>query len=270
MQQRIQFIDHFHLLNDIDPLYMFAIDEWVADQMEEDSAAICHIWRHPHAVILGAQDSRLPAAIDGVKWLQSTGLHVAVRNSGGLAVPLDEGVVNISIILPLRKEQSNDYWADFERMYQWIKRALISTGKQVERGLIEGAYCPGDYDLSIDGWKFCGLAQRRKRKATIMQGFIVAEGEGVSRAALARDFYYIASKQHTVGNYPNVSLTSTASLQQLTNLGEAAGHTFVTAFKQQLREHFISDPLNSEPIAIPEEELEALVRTFRTRYAIEG
>jgi octanoyl-[GcvH]:protein N-octanoyltransferase len=82
---------------------------------------------------------------------------------------------------------------DFERMYELISLALSFTGCRVDKGEIAGAYCPGDYDLSIDGRKFCGIAQRRQAKALIVQAFVVAEGSGSERAAMVRAFYDAAA-----------------------------------------------------------------------------
>ncbi len=54
-------------------------------------------WVHHHTVVLGIQDSRLPYIDDGRAYLEAQGYRVIVRNSGGLAVMLDDGVLNISI-----------------------------------------------------------------------------------------------------------------------------------------------------------------------------
>ncbi|MFD2114558.1 biotin/lipoate A/B protein ligase family protein [Paenibacillus yanchengensis] len=270
MPQQVYFLDQFQLLDHHDPLYMFAVDEWLAEQINESDAAICHIWRHPQAFILGAQDSRLPNIRQAVQWLQGAGWHVAVRNSGGLAVPLDNGVVNISFIVPHQSGQQPDYWFDFEKMYQWIKKALQPTGKQVERGLIQGAYCPGDYDLSIDGWKFCGIAQRRKRKATIIQAFVIAEGDGVARAELARNFYYIASNHYKEGQFPDVTLESTASLQQLTSLGKEAASSFAFAFKQEILRYFAMNSDRYIDISPHVDQINLLTQKLHARYTMEG
>lgn len=56
--------------------------------------------------MLGIQDTRLPFLEDGVKLLEDEGYRVIVRNSGGLAVVLDEGVLNISLIFEDEKKAS--------------------------------------------------------------------------------------------------------------------------------------------------------------------
>ncbi len=54
---------------------------------------------HQHTVILGIHDSRLPYLQDGIRYLtEERGYNAIVRNSGGLGVVLDQGVLNISLI----------------------------------------------------------------------------------------------------------------------------------------------------------------------------
>src|SRR5690606_6114427 len=130
-----------------DPLYAFALDELLCKEAQASGASFCHIWRHPSAFIIGQRDSRLPYALEAIDWLQENGVAPAVRNSGGAAVPLDLGVVNLSLIFPKKLSYHSHFHEDFERMYTLIREALAFTGLSVEKGEIQGAFCPGDYDL---------------------------------------------------------------------------------------------------------------------------
>lgn len=85
-----------------------------------------HIWRHKKAFVLGLRDRKLPYSLKAMDWLEDQGYRVTVRNSGGAAVPLDPGVINLSIILP-NHEQRMDFHQDFEIMYQVIKNSLRSS-----------------------------------------------------------------------------------------------------------------------------------------------
>jgi octanoyl-[GcvH]:protein N-octanoyltransferase len=184
---------------DTDPLYSFALDELLCRQVGEGGPPIVHLWRHPCAFILGQRDSRLPHVEAARQQIEVQHYHTAVRNSGGAAVPLDRGVVNVSLILPIGNASGTRFNHDFERMYELIALALSFTGCRVDKGEIAGAYCPGDYDLSVDGRKFCGIAQRRQAKALIVQAFVVAEGSGSERAAMVRAFYDAAAGDGEVG-----------------------------------------------------------------------
>ncbi|MEK3884333.1 lipoate--protein ligase family protein [Paenibacillus sp. PL2-23] len=234
LPQKIEVLDRMNELGGSDPLYAFALDELLCRRAGQGGPALCHIWRHPQAFVLGSQDVRLPYAREAMEWLASHGWPVVVRNSGGAAVPLDGGVVNLSLICPNAGEGHAGYRYDFESMFMLISGALSGTGQVVQKGLIEGAYCPGDYDLSIHGRKFCGIAQRRQVHATIIQAFVVAEGSGSSRASFVRQFYDIASGgDHSLG-HPLVDTQSTASLEELDALGPMGAFSFASAVKNVL------------------------------------
>ncbi len=73
---------------------------------QRESPATARSWVHHRTIVLGIQDTRLPFLEDGVKLLEDEGYRVIVRNSGGLAVVLDEGVLNISLIFEDEKKAS--------------------------------------------------------------------------------------------------------------------------------------------------------------------
>ncbi|RAR44287.1 lipoyl protein ligase domain-containing protein [Paenibacillus sp. MDMC362] len=236
--QPVLLLDRTHDLTHQDVLYHFALDELLCKLTGDGGPAICHLWRHPRAFVMGVRDSRLPYAPQGEAMLRSLGYDTAVRHSGGAAVPLDAGVVNLSLILPFSSAgPAPDFHQDFEVMVELIREALRGTGQNVDTGEIAGAFCPGTFDLSIDGLKFCGIAQRRQRKAFIIQAFIIAEGSGSERARLVRSFYDIAAAGADPKQYPLVEANSTASLEELTSIGtdQNTAHTFITTVKEVIR-----------------------------------
>ncbi|MBD2871561.1 lipoate--protein ligase family protein [Paenibacillus arenilitoris] len=255
-----------------DVLYAFALDELLCRHTGQGGPAICHMWRHPKGFVMGLRDSRLPGAGEAQRRLKAAGWSTAVRNSGGAAVPLDPGVVNLSLIVPKPSVDSFHFHDDFERLYALVSLALKETGRKVDKGEIAGAYCPGEYDLSIDGRKFCGIAQRRQTHASIVQAFVVTEGAGADRTRLVRSFYEQAAAGEGPRDHPVVTDGSTASLEELTGLGPGAGRAFVKAVKRVLI------PLQTEAelmaaeakLALPrEDEILEMAETLRARYAIE-
>lgn len=236
--QPVLLLDRTDNLAHQDVLYHFALDELLCRLTGEGGPAICHLWRHPRAFVMGVRDSRLPEALQGEAHLRYLGYDTAVRHSGGAAVPLDAGVVNLSLILPFSSAgPAPDFHQDFEIMVELIREALRGTGRNVDTGEIAGAFCPGTFDLSIGGLKFCGIAQRRQRKAFIIQAFIIAEGSGSERAQLVRSFYDIAAEGADPKHYPLVEADSTASLEELTNIGIGfdAVRQFTAAVKGVIR-----------------------------------
>jgi octanoyl-[GcvH]:protein N-octanoyltransferase len=147
--------------------------------------------------------------------LRQQGFEPIVRNSGGLAVVLDEGVLNISLIFP-EKEKGIDINRGYDAMWELVKQMFADFGQEIEAREIIGSYCPGSYDLSIGGKKFAGISQRRLRKGVAVQIYLGVEKSGGRRAELIRDFYSLALKgKETKFIYPEVQPEVMASLTEL-------------------------------------------------------
>ncbi|BBI36381.1 lipoate--protein ligase family protein [Cohnella abietis] len=219
-----------------DSSYSFALDELLCRQAGEGGPAVCHLWRHPRAFVMGTKDSRLPRAADAVRWLEHSGYDVLVRHSGGAAVPLDTGVINLSLIMPISATFAQGFRNDFDRMYAFIRQSLASLGCNIHKGEVEGSYCPGDYDLHIDGFKFCGIAQRRQVRSMIVQAFVLVEGSGVERAELVKAFYERAGVGAEPGAYPLIKPTTMSSLQERSVVGNDGVLIFKNAVIETLHE----------------------------------
>ncbi|MDQ1912480.1 lipoate--protein ligase family protein [Paenibacillus sp. GD4] len=254
-------------LEEPDVLYPFALEELLCRHVGEGGVPLVHLWRHPKAFVVGLRDSRLPYAAEAMRWLESEGYSAAVRNSGGAAVPLDPGVVNVSLVLPKRQGEL-DFHDDFERMYRLIARALSES--DVAKGEIVGAYCPGDYDLSIGGRKFCGIAQRRQAKAYVIQAFVVVEGKGQEMASRVREFYRRASGGSEALDYPRVTENSMASLAELTeSAGTMTAERFVEAVKRVVRERQKEEPPDHKTVLLPtREQVLEMADMLRARYGV--
>jgi octanoyl-[GcvH]:protein N-octanoyltransferase len=199
-----------------EPLEPFALEEILCREVGAgERPALVHLWRHEKALITGLRDRRLPRAEQAIRSLREQGVQVAVRNSGGAAVPLDNGVVNVSLILP-NPDRRMDHRPDFERMYRLLKRFVETIyGLRIDKGEIAGSYCPGEFDLSIGGRKLCGISQRRQTKALIVQAFVVVDGTGEERAVRAKSFYDAAVGSTGEGlEYPIVVPDVMISLQE--------------------------------------------------------
>ncbi|WP_404455965.1 lipoate--protein ligase family protein [Virgibacillus necropolis] len=199
----------------ISALTSFAIDDTLALSVGDgESAPTIRLWVHPNTVVLGIPDARLPFIEEGVGLLSHRGYHAVVRNSGGLAVALDEGVLNISLVLPDVKNLSIN--TCYEAMVSFVQFMLADLTDEIEAYEIVGSYCPGDYDLSIGGKKFAGISQRRVKEGAAIQIYLDVEGHGQERAALIRDFYEIALKgTETNFSFPDVVPETMASLSEL-------------------------------------------------------
>ncbi|TDM00918.1 lipoate--protein ligase family protein [Macrococcus carouselicus] len=176
--------------------------------------SVVRTWVHQHVIILGIHDSRLPHLKDGIDYLIDHGYGAIVRNSGGLGVVLDSGVLNISLIFDGGQTFSID--AGYELMYDLIKEMFKDYGVVIEAKEIKHSYCPGSYDLSIDNRKFAGISQRRVRGGVAVQIYLCVEGSGSERARLMQEFYRLALQgEETKFSYPDIHPGDMASLSEL-------------------------------------------------------
>ncbi|MFJ7731284.1 biotin/lipoate A/B protein ligase family protein [Lysinibacillus sp. NPDC097231] len=198
------------------PLESFATDDTLCQLVGQlASPPTIRTWVHDASVVLGIQDHRLPYVQQGMDLLKTRGYHPIVRNSGGLAVVLDEGVLNISIVL---SEQTQALSIDdgYDVMVALVKGIFPEVADKIEAYEIVGSYCPGSYDLSIEGKKFAGISQRRLRQGVAVQIYLCIEGSGSERAALIRDFYEEGLRgEETKFTYPNIVPNVMASLSEL-------------------------------------------------------
>ena len=242
-------------------LEAFAWEEVMCRRVGEGHLPVAHIWRHPDAFVAGLRDRRLPQAVEAMERMRSQGTAVCVRPSGGAAVPLNPGVVNVSLILPNPGRAINIH-DDFRVMASLIAESLTPWSSQARTGEIEGAFCPGDYDVSVGGLKFCGIAQRRQAKAYIITAFIIVEGQGDQLAADVRQFYQDAADGANEG-YPDVRPGTMASLQELAGVPSAAAYT--ASLVRTLRQRF---PLaeTSRVLTVDQEAVRRTAEQMKLRY----
>jgi octanoyl-[GcvH]:protein N-octanoyltransferase len=215
-QARWRIIDQSHFGPMFDAKQSFAIDDTLCTSVGTgQSDAVVRTWVHYNTVVLGIQDTKLPYLQEAVSFLETNQYKVIVRNSGGLAVVLDEGVLNISLIFP-ETTKAIDINQGYEAMWQLVKTMFSSYGKAIEAREIVGSYCPGSYDLSIDGKKFAGISQRRVRGGAAVQIYLCVSGSGSARAELIRRFYELGLQgEVTKFSYPAIVPSTMASLSEL-------------------------------------------------------
>ena len=217
LQQTVwRFIDQSISANKRSPLESFAMDDTLCHLVcQKMTNSTIRTWVHHDAVVLGIQDHRLPYIEQGMETLKNSGYDPIVRNSGGLAVVLDAGVLNISIVLNEDKPLSINN--AFEMMVALIRQLFPEISTKIEAYEIVGSYCPGSYDLSIGGQKFAGISQRRMKNGIAVQIYLCVEGSGSERAELIKHFYESGLQgEKTKFEYPDIKPEVMASLQQLT------------------------------------------------------
>ncbi|OMP66551.1 lipoate--protein ligase family protein [Domibacillus epiphyticus] len=236
-----RFIDQSAYGPGFNPIHSFAADDALCTAVGAGkSPSTVRTWVHHDTVVLGIQDTKLPFLKEGIQVLKDFGYHVIVRNSGGLAVMLDEGVLNLSLIMP-DTEKGIDIDRGYEAMYALVRRMF--PDQMIDAYEIVGSYCPGSYDLSIGGKKFAGISQRRLRKGVVVQIYLCVTGSGAERAAQIREFYEAAKQgAETKWVYPDIQPDVMASLAELIGI-DLTIEDVIVRFLHSLKE--IGGPLDA-------------------------
>ncbi|CAM9015179.1 lipoyl-[GcvH]:protein N-lipoyltransferase [Companilactobacillus crustorum] len=179
--------------------------------VSENRQPVIHFWVTPPTVILGMQDKRLNNFKAGLQMLSDKNYLFYLRNSGGLGVVTDQGILNFTIFLP---DKDNLLIDDAYEKMAALLRATFS--EQIKAGEIVHSYCPGTYDLSIDGKKFAGISQRRSGNAVAIMAYISINGNQKKRSQLMKSFYEIGNyPQNQQIDYPDIDLQAMENLDTL-------------------------------------------------------
>lgn len=176
---------------------------------------LLHFWQLQDTVILGLKDQRLPYLQRSLAMLTERGYHYFMRNSGGLAVVSDDGILNFSLFFPWHLE---DQQLTIDQAYQRMEEVVAKAFPEltIQTGEITHSYCPGSFDLSVNGQKIGGISQRRNADGVVVMLYLSVCGDQLSRGELIRDFYSqglqnVDNKWH----FPDIWPTSMTTLEDL-------------------------------------------------------
>lgn len=195
----------------------FALGDSLLKQVGANQTnGVLHFWTTKELVILGMMDTKLPYFEAGLKTLETKQKNYLVRNAGGLAVVSDDGILNLSLILPEAPEQKISIDEGYELMFRLMQQAFKKYNKKIEAFEIVESYCPGDFDLSIDGKKFAGIAQRRMRNGVGIMIYMSVNGNQANRSTMIQEFYTAGlAGEETKWKFPNVNPEVMATLEDL-------------------------------------------------------
>lgn len=178
------------------------------------SQPIIHFWTLPQNVILGMMDTKLPDYQSACASLTAAGYPYTVRNAGGLGVVADAGVLNIGLYLPHLADQLSIDDA-YELIADWLVQTYPHT-PEIAHFEVDHSYCPGNYDLSINGQKFAGIAQRRSKNGIAILLYASINGQQKQRGQLMQTFYQQGNAdQQQRWQFPTVEPDSMANLADL-------------------------------------------------------
>lgn len=165
-------------------------------------------------VILGKLDTVLPGFSSGEAYLRSQGLPILIRKAGGLGVVCDEGVLNLTFHLSKHHPRYGGLHASYTGAVELITAFLEPLNLAIEVKAIPQSYCPGDYDLSVNGKKFAGIAQFRSKDAVMVMATIAVNGNQEHRCRLMKGFYDRANLLNDPA-YPAIDPTVMSTLSAL-------------------------------------------------------
>lgn len=216
-------------------LTYFALTDALIHHASKVDKPILYAWPTDKVIFLGMIDTKLPHLTDGIKVLGNAGYDAIVRNSGGLAVVSDPGVLNFSIIFPEEDHMRLKISDAYERMHYIISNALKPYNVEVTAEEVPDSYCPGDYDLSINRRKIAGISQRRIKGGLAIMIYVSIDGIQDERSLLIKDFYEKGLQDEKVRWHfpdinPDVMTTVTDEIDGTINVNQMTEH-IVELFK---------------------------------------
>jgi len=188
------------------PYAHFALTDALMEWADANKQPVIHFWQTPPTAILGMMDTKITYFKEALAVFDRYEHDYMVRNSGGLGVVGDPGVLNVSLIYPSGDDRlSID--AAYQLMLDFIRQTFYSVfpDKSIRAFEIRNSYCFGDYDLSIEGKKIAGVSQRRVKDGIAIMLYISVNGDQQKRAVMLKDFYERGlDGSEPAGRYPNV------------------------------------------------------------------
>lgn len=189
----------------------FALTDVLTEFSGDRNQRIIHFWQLPQTLILGMKDSRVNYFNEALKTIKKKNYHLLLRNAGGLGVVNDSGILNVSLILPKDTISTLSIDDGYEAMVDWLEHTSFGKlGLQI--GEVRDSYCPGKYDLSINGKKIAGIAQRRVKDGVAIMMYLSVNGDQNFRGELVRSYYQSGLQEKFGNEYPAVNPTSMTTL----------------------------------------------------------
>jgi octanoyl-[GcvH]:protein N-octanoyltransferase len=130
-------------------------------------------------------------------------------------VVCDAGVLNLTFMLSKHHPVYGGLHASYTLAVELIQTFLDDVHLNIDVKTIPQSYCPGDYDLSVHGQKFAGIAQFRSKDAVMVMATLAVNGDQGARCALMKGFYDRANASGDPA-YPNIDPAVMTTLSQLT------------------------------------------------------
>ncbi len=211
----------------------FALTDALITYTGENKQPLLHFWQTSPLAILGMMDTKIGHFEKGLEVLHDCAHDVVIRNSGGLGVVSDPGVLNVSLIYPSGAERfSID--TGYQFMLDFIRASFADFPQKIKAFEISNSYCFGDYDLSIEGRKIAGISQRRIKNGVAVMLYVSVNGDQRERAQMLREFYEKGRDgSEPAGRYPDIRPEVMTTLEEAYQTPMSVGEV-----KQRMLQHF--------------------------------
>lgn len=148
------------------PAENLALDEALLEAAEaEQGGEVLRFWESPAPFVVLGYSNRAAAEVD-MPACESAGVPVLRRASGGGTVVQGPGCLNYALVLSCERAGLHSI--------PGANRAIMETNRAALQSLLAGKVAvQGHTDLTHDGRKFSGNAQRRKRAFLLFHGTLL-------------------------------------------------------------------------------------------------
>jgi lipoate-protein ligase A len=157
------------------------------DRVAADGQPRLRVWQPPRHIAFGRRDSAAEGYERARATAQDRGYEPIERSVGGRAVAHTGTTVAVAHGVSAEQSIQTRYGEAMER----FERVLQSVGVTARRGEPDGAFCPGAHSLQSNG-KIVGIAQRVRREAALVAGYVVVRNADEAASAEVLDPIYEA------------------------------------------------------------------------------
>ena len=175
-------------LSFFEPALNLACDEVLLDEVNEDTREpTLRFWESPHHFVVVGYGNSIETECR-VAACEKLGIPILRRSSGGGTVLQGPGCLNYSLILRVSEQ-------DLTKNISATNCHVMKTNRSaVGQALGQAVEIEGHTDLAVDGVKFSGNAQRRKRNALLFHGTFLLDfditllGQALMMPSVAPDY----------------------------------------------------------------------------------
>jgi lipoate-protein ligase A len=183
------------------------------------------IWQGQNAIVVPKSISRKPKFYAACQLSASRGWPIVVRETGGDATPISPGLVNVAFVSTIPRSRRFSMKESYLELCLPLIEALKKLDIDAGYGPVDGSFCDGDYNLTINGKKLAGTAQRWKKiksnneevddYAVLVHAVVLCQGNLRVLINSINDFYHDCDIPPRIQENQHVMLSDTINKDML-------------------------------------------------------